>query len=93
MFKIYIYHKNGMDYIGESNSLDRAGSIAQTRSLMDGISEVLIYNEQGAMVEVWVNGSEVNLQEYMDKDFEQDYEDDCNEIGYNAFIGCIDFDL
>ena len=93
MFEVYVWYGELMEKVGACDSLDRAGLTAQAQSLVDCVSEVLIYDKQGVLVEVWVNGNQVDLQEYMDKDFEQDYEDDCDEIGYNPYIGGFDYDL
>ena len=92
MYEVYVWYGDIMEQVGTTDSLDRARLTAQAQSLEDGVSEALIYNEQGALVEVWVDGNEVDLQEYMDKDFEQDYDDDVNEIGYNPYTGCWDMD-
>lgn len=93
MYEVYVWYGELMELVGKTKSLDRAGLTAQAQSLVDCVSEVLIYNEQGALVEVWVDGNEVDLQEYMDKDFEQDYDDEVNEIGYNPYTGGLDMDL
>lgn len=93
MYEVYFWRGSELEFIGACNSLDRAGLTAQAKSLDDGVSEVLIYDEQGALVEVWVDGNEVDLQEYMDKDFEQDYDDEVNEIGYDPYTGSYDMDL
>ena len=92
MYEVYIWRGDAMEQVGTTDSLDRAGLTAQAQSLEDGVSEALIYNEQGALVEVWVDGNEVDLQEYMDKDFELDYDDDVSEIGYNPYTGGWDMD-
>lgn len=93
MYEVYFWHYDELNFIGACDSLDRAGLTAQAKSLEDGVSEVLIYDKQGALVEVWVNGNEVDLQEYMNKDLEQDYDDSVNEIGYNPYTGGWDMDL
>ena len=48
---------------------------------------MLIYNEEGVLVEVWVDGNEVDLDEYIANDL-CGYEDDYDEVGYDPYTGC-----
>ena len=93
MYEVYVWYGELMEFVGKTESLDRAGLTAQSQSLVDCVSEVLIYDEQGALVGVWVDGNEIDLQEYMDKDFADDYDDEVSEIGYNPYTGGWDMDL
>lgn len=94
MYSVYVW-RDELELHGEVDSLDRAGITAAELSMEAGVSEVLIYNEDGTIVEAWVNGNEVDLQEYMDRDFSEDYEDydPYDEVGYDPYSGCYDMDL
>ena len=95
MYEVYFWLGDSLEFIGACDNLDRAGLTAQAQSLESGVSEVLIYDEQGALVEVWVDGNEVDAVEYMLKDFEQEFFEPLldDEIGYNPYTGSWDMDL
>ena len=87
MYEVVKWTADDNEVIGTTKSLARAGLTAQAVSLEDGVSEVLIYNEEGVLVEVWVNGNEVDLDEYIANDL-CGYEDDYDEVGYDPYTGC-----
>jgi hypothetical protein len=92
MYSVYVW-RDEMELHGETDSLDRAGITAAELSIEAGVSEVLIYNDDGAIVEVWVDGNEVDLEAYMDNDFADEYDDTYDEYGYDPYSGCFDMDL
>lgn len=94
MYDIYLFIGSEQEFMGSTDSLYRAGLSAQSWSLDDGVSEVLIYDD-GVLVEVWVDGNTIDLKEYMEKDLEEFDDDDYlyDEVGYNPYTGGYDCDL
>lgn len=86
MYEVVMWMGSDWELVGATKSLDRAGITAQNCSLEDGVSEVLIYDDKGAIVEVWVNGNEIDLDEYNASNFADDYAYD--ELGYDPYTGC-----
>ena len=94
LYDVYYFNRNSNDMnplkMGV-DGYDRACNGARTYSLEDGVSECLVYDNNGALVSVWVDGVEVDLQEYINADLCDDY-DEVDEIGYNPYIGGYDMD-
>lgn len=101
-YSIYYYQSSEEKLWGETHHFGNADRTAQELSLESGVSEVLVYNDKGELLRVYVNGNEVDTMDYqlgdMLYDDDQnsfapyDYEEDLNEIGYNPYIGCCDND-
>lgn len=90
MYEVVMWMGSDWEFVGATKSLNRAGITAQNTSLEDGISEVIIYDDKGVIVEVWVNGNEVDLDEYNAYNLEDDYAYD--ELGYDPYSGCSGWD-
>lgn len=98
MYDVYKWMGSDCEYMGSTDNLDRAGMSAQSWSLEDGVSEVLIYGEDGVLVEAWVDGNAIDGKEYMEKDLEAfydeyDYEDEWDDVGYDPYSGEYNYDL
>ena len=96
MYEIYKWIGSDCEFMGRTDSLDRAGMSAQSWSLEDGVSEVLIHGEDGMLVEAWVDGNAIDGKEYMEQDLEafyDEYEDEWDEVGYDPYSGEYNYDL
>lgn len=96
MYDVYKWMGSDCEFMGGTDSLDRAGMSAQIWSLEDGVSEVLIYDEDGVLVEAWVDGNSIDGESYMAKDLEEfyyEYEDEFDEVGYDPYEGTYNYDL
>jgi hypothetical protein len=85
MYEVVKYTTDSMETVGTTTSLDRAGLSAQSISLEDGVSEVCIFDCEGSLVEVWVDGNKINAEDYFAQDCE---EYDFDEVGFDPYTGC-----
>ena len=92
MFDVYIFERD-LELLASAQDIDMATVKAKDASLEAGVSEVLIYNDDGCIIAVFVAGEEVDLEAYMDNDFADEYDDIYNEYGYDPYSGCYDMDL
>jgi hypothetical protein len=98
MYEIYKWVGSDCEFMGSTKNLDRAGMSSQAWSLEDGVSEVLIYDEDGVLVEAWVDGNAIDGKEYMEQELEaffdeHDYEGEWDEMFYDPYEGTYSYDL
>ena len=92
MFDVYVFERE-LEFFASAQDFDRATAKAKDASLEAGVSEALVYNDDGCIIAVFVAGEEVDLEAYMDNDFADEYDDTYDEHGYDPYSGCFDMDL
>ena len=93
MYQVGYWYHDGLEWDEQVEELEVAMFSAKARSQMPFVSEALVYDEDGTIVGVWVDGEEKDVDEYIANDLCDDYDDCDNEIGYDPYSGCYDMDL
>jgi hypothetical protein len=101
MYDVTFWYKDGLEWDCGFMTKEAADFSACKYSLVEGVSEALVYDEDGHLVGVWVNGEAVAVEEYerqavalceIDNEYDEPI-DPLDECGYDPYGGCFDMDL
>ena len=101
MFDVVFWVNDTLEWDCGFMSKEASDFAACKYSLDERVSEALVYDEDGHLVSVWVNGEAVAVEEYerqtavlgeIDNEYDEPI-DPFDECGYDPYGGCFDMDL